>query len=151
MLANSVPPYGNRISVSLRPPGYQRIWPGAGWLVAFSGLPSRPMSKSPSGIHADSPLQRTWMILEWNGSRRSKAATVFGAFSVSSTPLNENGPAVTVSMAAILSERRRQQPRGGLRLGPGLGAAQQRPGDPGAQAAPHPRRELVAVLELVGA
>ena len=58
------------------------------------------MSKSPSGIQADSPLQRTWMIFEWNGSRRSKAATVLGAFSVSSSPLNENGPAVTVSITA---------------------------------------------------
>ena len=39
------------------------------------------------------------MILEWNGSRRSKAATVLGARSVSSSPLKEKGPAVMLSMA----------------------------------------------------
>ena len=55
------------------------------------------MSRSPSGIQADSPLQRTWMIFEWKGRIRSKAATVFGARSVPARPVNVNGPAVIFS------------------------------------------------------
>ena len=55
------------------------------------------MSRSPSGIQADSPLQRTWMIFEWKGRIRSKAATVFGARSRSSAPVKVNGPAVIFS------------------------------------------------------
>ena len=48
---------------------------------------------SPSGIQADSPLQRTWMILLRKGSRDLKAAHVLGAASTQSAP-NCNGPAV---------------------------------------------------------
>ena len=46
--------------VSEMPPGYQRMHPGSGVLVAFSSR--TPRSKSPSGIQQASPLQRAWMM-----------------------------------------------------------------------------------------
>src|SRR3954465_5107431 len=142
MLANIAPPYGKRISVSLRPPGYQSTWPGAGWLVAFSGEAVSPMSRSPSGIQAASPLQRAWMICEWKGSSRSKAATVRGARSDSSAPLNANGPASTRRcMASVCRDEQPAAPR--------LLAAEQRAHHAAAHGASHPRRERVPVAQLV--
>ena len=58
---------------------------------------------SPSGIQADSPLQRTWMILFANGRSGSKAARVSGA-SGSQTAPNSNRPAVMrMSVMRLLS------------------------------------------------
>ena len=51
---------------------------------------------SPSGIQADSPLQRTWMIFWRNGSSASNASQVLGASSRSQRASNANGPAVMV-------------------------------------------------------
>ena len=41
-------------------------WPGAGWLVAFSGARSR--KSSPNGIQQPSPLQRQWTSWLRSGS-----------------------------------------------------------------------------------
>src|SRR4051794_41023906 len=102
------------------------------------------MSRSPSGIQAASPLQRAWMICEWKGSRRSNAATVRGARSRSSSPVNENGPAVIFSIASPRS---------------GAAAARAARGTPPARAAACGRRaaqpaadvgrELVAVGQVL--
>ena len=64
---------------------------------------SSPVLMSPSGIQADSPLQRTWMILLRKGSSSSNAAHVFGAASRSQRAPNSNGPAVILrSLIALL-------------------------------------------------
>ena len=67
---------------------------------------------SPSGIQADSPLQRTWMILLRNGSSASNAAHVFGAASRSQRARNSNGPAVIFRslIGRALSLRRPRAP-----------------------------------------
>src|SRR5580704_6271736 len=52
------------------------------------------MSKSPSGIQVDSPLQRTWMTFCSNGSSFENASHVFGARSSWSRARKLYGPAV---------------------------------------------------------
>src|SRR6266850_3859453 len=78
------------------PPGYTRIWPGAGYEVWFSK--STPSRSSPIGTHVDSPLHRTCTSLLLIGSRFLMAAHVFGARSSSRRALNVYLPTVMRSI-----------------------------------------------------
>ena len=57
---------------------------------------------SPSGIQADSPLQRTWMIFWRNGSSASNASQVCGASLRSQRASKANGPAVMVRSLMVV-------------------------------------------------
>src|SRR3989442_10095420 len=58
-----------------------------------------PVLRSPSGIQADSPLQRACTSWAFNGSRRRKAAHVFGAASASQRAVNRSEPTMISSIA----------------------------------------------------
>src|SRR4051795_46790 len=138
-----------------------------------------PTSNSPSGIHVDSPLQRTWMTFCANGRSFVNAAHVFGARSSSSRAPNVYGPAVIDSIdigSALLgclggddaAGRRRDDAAAGHDGAPAHGRARPRgPGDPpppghdgapaheraddaAAERAPGPRAVPVAVVQRVG-
>ena len=127
----------------------QHLARGAGWLVAFSGVRSSPMSRSPSGIHADSPLQRTWMIFEWNGSMRSKAATVLGARSRLQLALEgESARGDRRASGGILSVGVRSLPGAGRRVAaPRSSVRTTRAAQPAADVG----RDRVAVAQVLGA
>src|SRR3954453_19320398 len=129
--------------------------PGAGWLVWFSN--PIPTSNSPSGIHVDSPLQRTWMTFCANGRSFVNAAHVFGARSSSSRALNAYGQAVIDSMdigSALLGCLEGDDAAGRRRDDPAIsddGApAHERADDPSAEGAPGPRALLVALVQRLG-
>src|SRR3989442_5215788 len=58
-----------------------------------------PVLRSPSGIQADSPLHRACTSWAFNGSRRRKAAHVFGAASASQRAVNRSEPTMISSIA----------------------------------------------------
>src|SRR5262249_42745997 len=72
-----------------------------------------PRSRSPNGIHADWPLQRAWISLDSSGSRRRKAATVFGAVSssrratsrMSATTISSTSESLRLDRANVQEER----------------------------------------------
>ena len=91
------------------------------------------------------------MILEWNGSRRSKAATVFGARSVSSFALEGEGAGGDAQHGARSSQSDGVSSRGAA-CGSGQASAPRSRvlRDAGAQPAADPGGDLVAVLEVLG-
>src|SRR5918996_2885571 len=66
-----------------------------------------PTSRSPIGIHAPSPDQRTWMIRDSSGSIPRNAVTVAGASPSSKGALNSTPPAVISSTSQTLTGERR--------------------------------------------
>src|SRR5687767_7642231 len=147
LLPNCVRPYGIRISVSLTPPGYRRISPGRGYVVAFSG--GTPIDKSPSGTHVDSPLQRTCSRFCWNGSISRNAAHVCGAFSVSSLAVNRYGPAVT--MRSDMRPHKRPAGLGGdLAVEENGLAAAHRPNNDAGELKPEIRAHFMPLQQVLG-
>src|SRR5207253_7630401 len=72
---------------------------------------SRPVSRSPSGTQADSPLQRAWTKRARSGSSRRNAAQVSGAAPASQRAVNRSEP---TRISSIPSKGKANRAMGGL-------------------------------------